>query len=155
MGDIYFNGSELTGIHDVNFNGVAMDNVYHNGSKIWTKHPYAIDTDIFTYNWNAGGNNCGIPIDTYPLAFVSLGTCGSPDHTVYFTLNAGFYVSSYSNDQSGTDSDGVGASNTGGSYGVWVGNTVTGLARTAGGGSFSIGSSGNGGSSFTVTYSGQ
>ena len=28
MGDIYFNGSELTGTHDVNFNGVAMDNVY-------------------------------------------------------------------------------------------------------------------------------
>ena len=25
MGSIYFNGSELTGQHDVNFNGVSMD----------------------------------------------------------------------------------------------------------------------------------
>ena len=152
MGDIYFNGSELTGTHDVKLNGTDMDNVYLDGVKIWTKHPYAIDTDIFTYSWNNGGNNCGIPSDTYPLAFASIGSCGSPDHTLTFTLNDGFYVSSYSNDEHGTDSDGVGASNTGGTFYVWVGNTVSGMYGGAG---FSIASSGNGGSSFTVTYSGE
>ena len=152
MGSIYFNGSELTGQHDVNFNGVSMGNVYFNGSKIWTKHPYAPGTEIFTYSWNNGGNNCGIPSDTYPLAFASIGSCGSPDHTLTFTLNEGFYVSSYSNDEYGTDSDGVGASNTGGTFYVWVGSTVSGMY---GGTGFSIPASGNGGSSFTVTYSGQ
>ena len=59
MGSIYFNGSELTGQHDVKFNGTDMDNVYLNGAKLWTRHPYAPGTTIFTYSWNNGGNNCG------------------------------------------------------------------------------------------------
>ncbi len=51
MGSIYFNGSELTGQHDVNFNGVAMDAVYFNGAEIWTRHPYAPGTHLITYSW--------------------------------------------------------------------------------------------------------
>ena len=152
MGSIYFNGSELTGQHDVKFNGTDMDNVYLNGAKLWTRHPYTPGTTIFTYSWGSGGNNCGIPSSTYPLAFASIGSCGSPDHTLTVTLNDGFYVSSYTQNKGGTDSDGVGASNTGGTFYVWVGQTVTGMY---GGTGFSIGSSGNGGSSFTVSYSGQ
>ena len=56
-GDIYFNGSALTGQHDVKLNGTDMDNVYLNGTKIWTRHPYAIGTEIFTYSIGAGGNS--------------------------------------------------------------------------------------------------
>ena len=148
--DCYFNGTELTGIHDVFFNGVAMDNVYLNNTHVWQKHEHPPGTTIFSYSWGAGGNNCWIP--TNHNAFASIGSCGSPDHTLTFTLNEGFYVSSYSNDEYGTDSDGVGASNTGGTFYVWVGSTVSGMY---GGTGFSIPASGNGGSSFTVTYSGE
>ena len=56
-GDIYFNGSALTGQHDVKLNGTDMDNVYLNGTKIWTRHPYAIGTEIFTYS---GGTVSGL-----------------------------------------------------------------------------------------------
>ena len=55
MGSIYFNGSELTGQHDVKFNGTDMDNVYLNGSKLWTRHPYAPGTHLITFSW--GFNN--------------------------------------------------------------------------------------------------
>ncbi len=156
MGSIYFNGSELTGQHDVNFNGVAMDNVYFNGSKIWTKHPYALDTLIFTYSWGAGGNIDNLRTTyygNYPLAFDSQPSyssgSGSPDSVLVIDLAAGFYVSYYSQDEYGTDSDGTGASSTGGSHNIWVGHTVTGASG------FSIPSSGNGGSTIKVTYSGQ
>jgi hypothetical protein len=164
MGSIYFNGSELTGQHDVKFNGTDMDNVYFNGSKIWTRHPYAPGTEIFTYSVGAGGNTDsfigGDGYGTYPLAFTTSpvyieGSGGALDKRIRFILAAGFYVSYYQQDQSGTDSDGVGASNTGGNYIIYVGGTVSGLTRESGGGSFSIGGSGNGGHSFKVTYSGQ
>ena len=51
MGSIYFNGSELTGTHDVKFNGSDVDNVYFNGSKIWTQHPYTPGTHLITFEW--------------------------------------------------------------------------------------------------------
>ena len=164
MGSIYFNGSELTGQHDVNFNGVSMDNVYFNGSKIWTRHPYAPGTDIFTYSVGAGGNTDSFigsdGYGTYPLAFASEptyieGSGGALDKRVQFTLAAGFYVSRYQQDQAGTDADGVGSSNTAGVYIIYVGGTVSGLTRSSGGGSLSIGGSGNGGHNFDVTYSGE
>ena len=159
MGSIYFNGSELTGIHAVKFNGSDMANVYHNGSKIWTKHPYAIDTDIFTFTWGAGSSVAGLRgsyYSTYPLAFASQPSyasgSGGPDTVLSMPLAAGFYVSSYTQAEHGTDSDGTGASNTGETHSVWVGSTVTGMY---GGTGFSVAASGNGGSNFTVTYSGQ
>ena len=161
-GAIYFNGSELTGQHDVKLNGTNMDNVYLNGSKIWTRHPYALGTEIFTYAWSAGGNIDNLRTtyySNYPLAFASQPSyssgSGSPDSTLVITLADGFYVSYYNQAEHGTDSDGVGASNTGGTYNVWQGNTVTGLARASGGGSLSVAGSGNNGSSFIVKYSGQ
>jgi len=164
MGSIYFNGSELTGQHDVKFNGTDMDNVYLNGTKLWTRHPYELGTNIFTYSIGAGGNTDNFigsaGYGTYPLAFASQpvyieGSGGALDKRVQFTLAAGFYVSYYQQDEAGTDSDGVGASNTAGNYVIYVGGTVSGLSRTSGGGSFSIGGSGNDGHSFVVTYSGQ
>ena len=161
-GAIYFNGSELTGQHDVKLNGTNMDNVYLNGSKIWTRHPYALGTEIFTYAWSAGGNIDNLRTtyySNYPLAFASQPSyssgSGSPDSTLVITLADGFYVSYYNQAEHGTDSDGVGASNTGGTYNVWVGQSVSGLARSSGSGSLSVGSSGNCGSTFKVTYSGQ
>ena len=160
MGSIYFNGSELTGVHDVKFNGTDMDNVYLNGTKLWTKHPYTPGTELFSFSWGAcsgGGSNCGMVThsNNFPLAFASISGCGSNDHTLSFTLNSGFYVSYYNQTQGGTDSDGVGASNTGGSYNVWVGQSVSGLARTSGSGSLSVTSSGNCSSTLKVSYSGQ
>ena len=157
-GDIYFNGSALTGQHDVKLNGTDMDNVYLNGTKIWTRHPYAIGTEIFTYSVNAGGNTDSFISSihaTYPLAFASTpvyieGSGGALDKRISFVLADGFYVSYYSQDGLGTDSDGTGASNTGGTHVLYVGGTVSGLT-----GSFSISSSGNGGTTFKVTYSGQ
>jgi len=163
MGSIYFNGSELTGQHDVNFNGVSMDNAYLNGVKLWTRHPYALDTLIFTVSFSAGGN-CDSFISstysTYPLAFASQpayteGSSGSLDKRCQFTLNDGFYVSYYDQDELGTDSDGAGASNTGGTYSIYIGGTVSGLSHVSGGGGLSIAGSGNNGHSFKVTYSGQ
>jgi hypothetical protein len=163
MGSIYFNGSELTGQHDVKFNGTDMDNVYLNGTKLWTRHPYALDTLIFTVSFGAGGN-CDSFISstysTYPLAFASQpfynsGSSGSLDKTCRFTLNDGFYVSYYNQDELGTDSDGAGASNTGGTYQIYIGGTVSGLSHVSGGGGLSVAGSGNNGHSFKVTYSGQ
>jgi len=162
-GDIYFNGSKLTGQHDVKLNGTNMDNVYLNGTKIWTRHPYAIGTDIFTYSVGAGGNTDSFISSihaTYPLAFASTpvyieGSGGALDKRIRFVLADGFYVSRYAQDEGGTDSDGVGASNTGGNYIIYVGGTVSGLSRESGGGSLSVAGSGNGGHSFKVTYSGQ
>ena len=162
-GDIYFNGSKLTGQHDVKLNGTDMDNVYLNGTKLWTRHPYAIGTEIFTYSVGAGGNTDSF-INTIhannPLAFASTpvyieGNGGAQDKRIRFILADGFYVSFYNQAQGGTDSDGVGASNTGGNYIIYVGGTVSGLQRESGGGSLSVGASGNGGHSFKVTYSGQ
>ena len=161
-GDIYFNGSKLTGQHDVKLNGTDMDNVYLNGTQLWTKHPYAVGTDIFTYSVSDGGNTDSF-INTIhannPLAFASTpvyieGNGAAQDKRIRFILAPGFYVSRYAQDQLGTDSDGVGASNTGGNYIIYVGATVSGLTRD-GSGTFSIGSSGNNGHSFDVTYSGQ
>ena len=162
-GDIYFNGSKLTGQHDVKLNGTDMDNVYLNGTKLWTKHPYAIGTDIFTYSVGAGGNTDSF-INTIhannPLAFASTpvyieGNGGAQDKRIRFILADGFYVSRYVQAELGTDSDGVGASNTGGNYIIYVGGSVSGLSRESGGGSLSIGGSGNNGTTFDVTYSGQ
>ena len=162
-GDIYFNGSALTGQHEVKLNGTNMDNVYLNGSKIWTRHPYPIGTEIFSVSFGAGGNFdsfIGSTYSTYPLAFASQpyynsGSSGSLDKTMRFTLADGFYVSYYNQDEGGTDSDGVGASNTGGVYQGYIGGTVSGLSRVSGGGSLSVGGSGNNGHQFKVTYSGQ
>ena len=162
-GDIYFNGSKLTGQHDVKLNGTDMDNVYLNGTKLWTKHPYAVGTDIFTYSVGAGGNTDSF-INTIhannPLAFASTpvyieGNGGAQDKRIRFILTDGFYVSFYNQAQGGTDSDGVGASNTGGNYIIYVGGTVSGLTSETSGNNLSVGTSGNGGHSFKVTYSGQ
>ena len=153
MGSIYFNGTELTGQHDVKFNGTDMDNVYLNGTKLWTQHPYTPGTELFTFSWgscNSGGSTCGMVThsNNFPLAFASISGCGSNDHTLTFTLNSGFYVSYFNQTQSGTQTPS--SSNTGGSYSVWVGNSVSGLSGTG----LSGGASGNCGSTLKVSYSG-
>jgi len=159
MGSIYFNGSELTGQHDVNFNGVSMDNVYFNGSKIWTRHPYAPGTNpIVTFAWGTNSNFSGMITThwgTYGLTmfkqqpYTASGSPGS-DYRINVNLQPGFYFSYYNQAEYGTDSDGQGtATGSGQSSVLYAGNTVTGATG------FSIPSSGNGGSTIKIGYSGE
>jgi len=158
MGSIYFNGSELTGQHDVKFNGTDMDNVYFNGTKIWTRHPYAPGTHLITYAW-------GTDVDlvaglsgywgTYGIVmfkqqpYTVSGSAGS-DHRVIINLQPGFNFSYYNQSQGGTDSDGQGTvTGSGQSSTLYSGHTVSGATG------FSIGSSGNGGSTIKIGYSGE
>lgn len=132
----------------VNVNGTAMTEVYINGTKVWTRHPYPIGTNVFTYSWSPNGNISNFITSiyaTYPLAFASAPyfTQGSgvADSVINFTLAAGFQVSSYTQAQYGTQAP-YGAVGANFNY-LWMGRTVTGLQQ-----------SGNGGSSFTVQYVG-
>jgi hypothetical protein len=163
MGSIYFNGSELTGQHDVNFNGTAMDNVYLNSSKIWTRHPYAPGTHLITQatsmndtfsswittHWGTYG--------TVMFKQQPYGISGSPgsDYRITINLQPGFYFSYFSRADC-TDSDGQGTSTgSGQSTTLYSGNTVsgaTGFTCAEGGGASS--SSGNGTSTIKVGYSG-
>ena len=158
MGSIYFNGSELTGVHDVKFNGSDVDNVYFNGVKIWTQHPYTPGTHLITYEWGfnidlvAGlsgyWGTYGIVMFKEQPATVS-GSAGS-DHRVAINLQPGFNFSYYNQSQGGTDSDGQGTvTGSGQSSTLYSGHTVSGATG------FSIGSSGNGGSTIKIGYSGE
>jgi hypothetical protein len=161
-GDIYLNGSKLTGQHAVKLNGTDMSNVYLNGTKLWTKHPHALGT-IFTYAWGAGGNIDSLRTSTYSssaavtAAFASQPSyssgSGGADSYLTMTLNAGYYVAQYVQAELGTDSDGVGAGSAGGAYTIYVGGSVSGMSTSISGG-FSLGLSGNGDSSFVVKYGG-
>ena len=158
MGSIYFNGSELTGTHDVNFNGVAMDNVYFNGSKIWTKHPYTPGTHLITYEWGYD-SSFSTMITTHWGTYGTVmfkqqpyGISGSPgsDYRVQVNLQPGFNFSYYNQTQYGTDSDGQGTATGGGQSTIlWSGGSVTGATG------FSVTSSGNGGSTIKIGYSGE
>jgi len=150
-GAIYFNGTELTGVHDVKLNNTDMDHVYFNGTKIWTKHPYPPGTTIGSGGWgscNSGGSNCFMHTirNSHPLAFASMSGCGSADNTMSFALNPGFAVTNFSQSQHGSQTNSI----TGGSYSVWVGNSVSGMWGTG----LSGGSSGNCSSSLTIKYLG-
>lgn len=131
----------------VNVNGTAMTEVYINGTKVWTRYPYPIGTTIYTYSWSNGSNINNFITSiyaSYPLAFASapyyIQGSGNPDSRIQFTLAAGFQVSSYTQAQFGTTAP---YGSIGGTFVVFVGNTVSGLNG-----------SGNGGSSFTVKYVG-
>lgn len=163
MADIIFNGTTLTWDKDVYFNGSSFavgKKAYLNGTEVWKKHPYEPGAVVFTYSWSQGSSINDFRTtyySTYTAAFASQPSytqgSGNPDSRLQFTLADGFYVSYYNQSQHGTDSDGSGSSNTGGTYRIWVGNTVSGLEANSGYG-FSISSSGNGGSSFKVSYVG-
>ena len=166
MGDITFNGTAIDEVDDdVYFNGTALatyKGVYFNGTRVWTKHPYNVGEVLFTYSWNNGSNINNFITDSayyagHTDAFASAPSyyqgSGSPDSRLQFTLADGFYVSFYSQAQAGTDSDGSGSSNTGGTYRIWVGHTVSGLEFHTY--SSSVSSSGNGGSSFKISYAGR
>ena len=79
---------------------------------------------------------------------------GGADSYLVMTLNDGYYVSQYVQEQLGTDSDGVGSGSAGGAYTIYIGATVSGMETSVSGG-FSLGLSGNGDSSFVVKYGGQ
>ena len=158
MGSIYFNGSELTGVHDVNFNGVAMDNVYLNGSKLWTRHPYTPGTLLITQtighnstfsewittHWGTYGT-----VMFVQQPYTHSGSPGS-DYRIYINLQPGFNFSYYNQTEHGTDSDGQGTSTgSGQSTVLYSGGSVTGATG------FSIASSGNGGSTIKIGYSGE
>ena len=158
MGSIYFNGSELTGQHDVNFNGVSMDAVYFNGAEIWTRHPYAPGTHLITYSWGTDADMvAGLSgsWDTYGIVMFKqqpYGISGSAgnDYRVQVNLQPGFNFSYYNQSQYGTDSDGQGTvTGSGQSTVLWSGHTVSGATG------FSVTSSGNGGSTIKIGYSGE
>lgn len=139
----------------VNVNGTAMQEVYINGTKVWARYPYPVGTTIFTYSWGPGSNINNFKTSTYPtypLAFASepfyTQGGGSPDSTLRFTLFSGFIVSFYSQAEYGTQTMNTGT--TGGTYNIFVGNTVSGLSGT----NITLPGSGNGSSSFTVKYIG-
>jgi len=157
-GAIYFNGSELTGQHDVKLNNTNMDNVYLNGTKIWTRHPYAPGTNpLITFSWSYNSNFSTMITthwNTYGTTMFKqqpYGVGGSPgsDYRVQINLQPGFYFSYYSQDEYGTDSDGQGTTTgSGQSTVLYSGNSVSGATG------FSISSSGNGGSTIKIGYSG-
>lgn len=143
----------------VNVNGVAMQEVYINGTKVWSRYPYPIGTTVFTYSWNAGSNINNFITSiyaTYPLAFAGAPFYtkggGAPDSDLRFTLASGFQVSSSSNSERGTDSDGAGPGNFGGTWQLGAYRTFTGIIGIT----FPLSPStfGNGSTSFTVKYIG-
>ena len=154
--DCYFNGTELTGIHDVFFNGVAMDNVYLNNTHVWQKHLYTPGTHLIGFNWNPQDGMHGMRTthwNTYGTVmfkqqpyYISSGT----DTRLVVNLQPGFNFSSYTQSQYGTDPDGQGAvTGTGQSSTLYSGNSVSGASG------FNIAGSGNGDSSINIGYSGQ
>jgi hypothetical protein len=166
MGDITVNGTAIDEVDDeVYFNGTAIatyKGVYLNGTRVWTKHPYTPNSVLFTYSWNNGSNINNFITDSayyagYTDAFASAPSytqgSGSPDSRLQFVLADGFRVSYYNQAEYGTDSDGAGAGNTGGTYRIYVGNTVSGLSGVTY--SLSKPGSGNGGSSFKILYEGR
>ena len=77
------------------------------------------------------------------------GSPGSSDYRIYVNLQPGFYFSYYDQDEHGTDSDGQGTTTgTGQGTILYSGNSVSGATG------FSISSSGNGGSTIKIGYSG-
>lgn len=139
----------------VKFNGADMQQVILNGTTVWNRYPYPPGTDVFTYTWGAGSNIAGFIsayYAAYPKAFASAPYFsqggGSPDSRIQFTLFSGFLVSSYHQDQYGTQS--IPSGTTGGSYTLYVGNTVTGLSGT----NLTLPGAGNGNSNLTVRYVG-
>ena len=157
-GAIYFNGSELTGQHDVKLNNTNMDNVYLNGTKIWTRHPYPPGTNpLITFSWSYNSTYSTMITthwNTYGTVmfkqqpYTHSGSPGS-DYRIYINLQPGFYFSYYSQDELGTDSDGQGTTTgSGQSTVLYSGNSVSGATG------FSISSSGNGGSTIKIGYSG-
>jgi len=137
----------------VNVNGTAMQEVYINNTKVWSRYPYPVGTTIFTYTVSGNINNFITSIyPTYPLAFASAPFYtqggGSPDSRIQFTLFSGFIVSSYTQSEYGTQTMNTGT--TGGTYSIFLGSTVTGLSGT----NITLPGSGNGSSSFTVKYIG-
>jgi hypothetical protein len=181
MGDITFNDTAIDEVDDdVYFNGTALalyKGVYFNGTRVWTKHPYEPGTVIFTYRWDdwysqgnpvsghtmqASGTAFTIAnfVNDYPTLYPEVfdgtpyftGGSGGSNSTIRFTLNPGFTVSYYRQSALGIDSDGDGT-NTGGSYNLWRGNTVSGLGSIDYGLAYS--GSGNNWSEFKVSYLGR
>ena len=183
MGDITFNDTAIDEVDDdVYFNGTALalyKGVYFNGTRVWTKHPYEPNTEIFTYKWDdwysqgnpdtghtmqASGNAYTVAnfVNSYPtlypevfdsnsLPYFYQGNGGS-NTKIRFKLADGFTVSYYRQAQLGADNDGDGT-NTGGNYELWRGNTVSGLRSLDYG--FDKGGSGNNWSVFTISYLGR
>jgi hypothetical protein len=155
MGSIVFNGS--TTITDYNagvtVNGTAIQEVWFNGTKYWTRYPYPIGTDVFSFSFNPSGTlfDLNAYYAAYPLVFssapyISAGNgSGYPDSTMYVPINPGFQVVNVSNGQLGYVGTGTTA---GASFSLGMYRTFTCFLGNVA--SFC----GNGGTSFTVRYVG-
>jgi hypothetical protein len=119
---IVFNGT--TTITDYNpgvtVNGAAIEEVYFNGTKYWTRYPYPPGTNVFTFQYCPSSNLFAINdyVAAYPLVFAGApyitggNPSGFPDSTMFVPINPGFQAVDVSNDQRGYYGNGttVGAS---------------------------------------------
>jgi len=156
--DIYFNSTLLTPAPqgDVFFNGVAMNNVYLNGTHVWQKHAMTPGTQLITFGW---GYNADLVSSLAPYwntygtvmfkqqPYTHSGSAGS-DHRVQINLQPGFNFHYYHQQQHGTHAAGQGLWGiyTGQSSVLYSGGSVTGATG------FYIAASGNGGSSIKIGY---
>ena len=138
----------------VNVDGTAMTEVYIDGTKVWTRHPYPVGTDVFSFSWTQNGyiGTLLSYYNTYPLVFASTPYYsyggGYADSLLNFTLSSGFIMSYLYNAQQGGYTYSPPYTVTGGAHYASVGRTVSGVSspqRTF---------QGNGGSGFTITYVG-
>lgn len=154
MGAIVLNGTTVTDYNPgLVVNGVAIQEVYFNGTKYWTRYPYPPGTDVFTYSWYPGGNIDDFRTSyysSYPLVFAAQPYYtqggGSPDSVLQFTINSGFTVVNYHNDQRGDYANPWGGASGSGSIGMY--RTFTSFSGPG------FGQSGNGSSYFTIRYVG-
>ena len=161
---IKFNDTTLDGWQDdVYFNGTALatnKRVYFNGTEVWRKHEFEPDSVIIDYSWFPDSSIASF-YNTYTQSqwsnvfavapFFYQGS-GGPDSRIEFTLNDDFRVTYYEkwNGDNGIDADGTGVGNTGGTFRIWQGRTVTGLESYTY--SLSVTSSGNGNSKMRISY---
>jgi len=154
MGSIVLNGTTVTDYNaGVTVNGVAIQEVYFNGTKYWTRHPYPIGTDVFTYTWGPGYNIDDFRTSyysAYPLVFSSQPYYtqggGSPDSRLVFNVKPGFTAVNYHNDERGDYANPWGGASGQGLIGVY--HTFTAFEGPG------FGLAGNGLSYFTIRYVG-
>jgi hypothetical protein len=107
---IVFNGTTITDYNPgVTFNGTAIEEVYFNGTKYWTRYPYPPGTNVFTFGYCNGHTLFEINsyVSAYPLVFAgapyiySGNPSGYPDSQMYVPINPGFQVVDVYNNERG------------------------------------------------------
>lgn len=129
MGAIVLNGTTVNDYYPgVTVNGTAIQEVYFNGTKYWSRYPYPPGTDVFTFGYCPGGNILDFInyYNSYPLVFsgspyLTQGG-GYPDSILYVPISPGFQVVAVSNGQRGYFATGT---NVGSSFSLGMYRTFT------------------------------